>query len=268
MVSFWQFITHYWAALAITATCLSLLTFVLLVLTKYVRICLNIFSGHPPSAVHRLQGLSASAGRGGPLSQFRRDKSPRNVVKGDWRFRKQRDHRFSVTSSVPTCTVAHGTPVRSWMLDSTYSRSISGGTATAADRPTIECCSGLRTRNLKTHWERAPTWKTPSCRRANRRKSGIFGISRGAGAAIMTACSDRNIACIVCDGAFSTAETLVTLMKKWASIFGAGQTCVSEPPRFILELSPVVHDAIRPASAWEAISLGKKGAAKHDRPPR
>jgi alpha-beta hydrolase superfamily lysophospholipase len=50
---------------------------------------------------------------------------------------------------------------------------------------------------------------------------GIFGISRGAGAAILAAGSDPNIKAIVCDGAFSTEETLITLMKRWAHIFAS-----------------------------------------------
>jgi pimeloyl-ACP methyl ester carboxylesterase len=48
---------------------------------------------------------------------------------------------------------------------------------------------------------------------------GLFGISRGAGAGLLAAASDPNIKAIVCDGAFSTRETLVALMKRWAYIF-------------------------------------------------
>ncbi|MCK4602947.1 MAG: alpha/beta hydrolase, partial [Phycisphaerae bacterium] len=48
---------------------------------------------------------------------------------------------------------------------------------------------------------------------------GIFGISRGAGAALLAAASNTNIKAIICDGAFSTDTTLITLMKRWAHIF-------------------------------------------------
>ena len=48
---------------------------------------------------------------------------------------------------------------------------------------------------------------------------GAFGISRGAGAALLAAATDPNIAAVICDGAFSTEETLVTLMRRWAYIF-------------------------------------------------
>jgi len=50
---------------------------------------------------------------------------------------------------------------------------------------------------------------------------GIFGISRGAGSAILAAGSDPKIKAIICDGAFSTEETLIAYMKRWAHIFSS-----------------------------------------------
>jgi len=48
---------------------------------------------------------------------------------------------------------------------------------------------------------------------------GVFGISRGAGSALLAAASDTNIKAVVCDGAFSTGATLISFMKRWAYIF-------------------------------------------------
>jgi pimeloyl-ACP methyl ester carboxylesterase len=48
---------------------------------------------------------------------------------------------------------------------------------------------------------------------------GVFGISRGAGAAIVTAQENPNIKAIVADGAFSTDMTIEYFMKRWAYIF-------------------------------------------------
>jgi pimeloyl-ACP methyl ester carboxylesterase len=48
---------------------------------------------------------------------------------------------------------------------------------------------------------------------------GVFGVSRGAGAAILAAATDPNIRVIACDGAFSTDATLIAFMKRWAGIF-------------------------------------------------
>lgn len=67
---------------------------------------------------------------------------------------------------------------------------------------------------------------------------GVFGISRGAGAALLTAATDQNIKAIVCDGAFSTQETLVALMKRWAYIFARVKVVYENHPdafwRFLL----------------------------------
>ncbi len=48
---------------------------------------------------------------------------------------------------------------------------------------------------------------------------GMFGISRGAGAAIIASMHNPAIKAIVTDGLFSTDLTIEALMKKWASIF-------------------------------------------------
>ncbi len=48
---------------------------------------------------------------------------------------------------------------------------------------------------------------------------GIFGISRGAGAAIISSMRNPAVKAIMTDGLFSTDITLETLMRKWANIF-------------------------------------------------
>ncbi|MFP4105169.1 MAG: alpha/beta hydrolase [Phycisphaerae bacterium] len=50
-------------------------------------------------------------------------------------------------------------------------------------------------------------------------KIGIFGISRGAGSAILAAASDPNIKAIACDSGFCTETTITAFMKRWAHIF-------------------------------------------------
>ncbi len=50
-------------------------------------------------------------------------------------------------------------------------------------------------------------------------KLGIFGISRGAGAAILASQNDPRVHALCVDGAFSTDTTIENLMKKWAYIF-------------------------------------------------
>ncbi|MCD6459838.1 alpha/beta fold hydrolase, partial [bacterium] len=49
---------------------------------------------------------------------------------------------------------------------------------------------------------------------------GLFGISRGGGAAVCTAANMQdNIRAIVCDSAFSTYETMVDYIIRWTSVF-------------------------------------------------
>lgn len=237
MASLWQFITHYWAALAIATTCLSLLGFALFMLTKYVRICLNIFTDTPL-----------------PLSIDARDFQ---VIQGEEvRFRS-----FDGTSlrgmwlRTPSDSGRKGTIVFCHEFGSDmYS-------CARYTRPLMEVGFDIFTFDYRGHGDssrprnyRLLQW--PSDREledtlgacayvedslssaGESTRIGVFGISRGAGAAILTASSDRNIACIMCDGAFSTAETLVALMKRWASIFGRVRLVYQHHPdafwRFLL----------------------------------
>jgi pimeloyl-ACP methyl ester carboxylesterase len=62
---------------------------------------------------------------------------------------------------------------------------------------------------------------------------GVFGISRGAGAAIHAMMGNEAAKCIVADGAFSTDLALESLMKKWAYIFAKVKFLYeNHPPAF------------------------------------
>jgi fermentation-respiration switch protein FrsA (DUF1100 family) len=63
-------------------------------------------------------------------------------------------------------------------------------------------------------------------------KLGIFGISRGAGAAILAAQNDPRVHALLVDGAFSTDTTIEHLMRRWAYIFAK--------VRFVYENHPPV----------------------------
>lgn len=51
------------------------------------------------------------------------------------------------------------------------------------------------------------------------RQFGVFGISRGAAAAILAASENENIRAVVSDGGFSTDDTIEYYMRRWAYIF-------------------------------------------------
>jgi len=62
---------------------------------------------------------------------------------------------------------------------------------------------------------------------------GLFGISRGAGAAIIAAARNPCVRAIVADGAFSNDTTLEYLMKRWAYIFAKVRFVYeNHPPQF------------------------------------
>jgi pimeloyl-ACP methyl ester carboxylesterase len=62
---------------------------------------------------------------------------------------------------------------------------------------------------------------------------GVFGISRGAGAALVAMAGDPAAKCIVTDGAFSTDVTLESLIKRWAYIFAKVKFLYeNHPPAF------------------------------------
>lgn len=62
---------------------------------------------------------------------------------------------------------------------------------------------------------------------------GVFGISRGAGAAILASVNNTQIKAIVTDGAFSSDTVLEYLMKRWAYIFAKVRIVYeNHPPQF------------------------------------
>ena len=54
---------------------------------------------------------------------------------------------------------------------------------------------------------------------ADPRGVGVFGVSRGGGAALCAAAADPWVRCVVTDGAFATVTTMVPYMRKWVAIY-------------------------------------------------
>jgi pimeloyl-ACP methyl ester carboxylesterase len=209
---------RHWAAVAIALTCLSLLAFVVLLMTKYVRICLRVFVDTPPplamgpldfqplhGEIVRFRSFDGTSLRGMHLDSPRRD-----ACKGTIVF----CHEFG--SDMYSCAryarplVEAGFDVFTFDYRG-HGQSSSGGTYRPLQWPsdkeledTLGACAYVQSVLAS---EGRPA------------KIGLFGISRGAGAAILAAATDPNVAAIICDGVFSTGTTLVALMKRWAYIF-------------------------------------------------
>ena len=207
-----------WAAVAIVATCLSLLVFVVLLLAKYVRISLNIFVDTPPplsmgpvdfqrlyGEMVRFRSFDGTSLRGMHLSTPNRSAYKGTIVfcheYGSDMFSCARYARPLVDAGFDVFTFdyrAHGEsssrggykPLQ-WPSDKEL-------------EDTLGACAHVEAM-LASEGKPATI--------------GVFGISRGAGSAILAAASDTNIKCIVCDGLFDTHLTLASLMKRWAYIF-------------------------------------------------
>jgi len=213
-----DFVTTHWAALAIALTVISLVVFVVLLLTKYVRIALNIFVDTPPPLAM------------GPVDFKRPDGE-------EIRFRS-----------------FDGTSLRGMYLRTTSPMGWRGTVVFCHEygsdmyscgryaRPLIEAGFDIFTFDFRAHGEssnrgkyRPLQWpsdkdledvlgaighaETVLAAEGRPMRIGLFGISRGAGAGLLAASSSPSVKAIVCDGAFCTDTTLIALMKRWARIF-------------------------------------------------
>lgn len=219
ILTLWEWMSRHWAAIAMLVTLLSLLIFVVLVTAKYVRLCLNLFVDTPP-----------------PLPMGPPDFQP--LSGEEVRFRS-----------------FDGTSLRGMRLRCTNPLSYKGtivfchefGTdmfsCARYTRPLIEAGFEVFTFDFRGHGDsssggskyRPLQWPSDKemedvlgacvyvesllAAEGKETRIGLFGISRGAGAGLLAAASDPNIAAIVCDGAFSTDATLISYMKRWAHIF-------------------------------------------------
>lgn len=229
----WGWIERNWALVAIAATCLSLLVFVVLVMAKYVRICLNLFMDTRPLGY-------------GPVDY--------QIPHGQLvRFRS-----FDGTSlrgmhiNTPNRAACKGTIVfcHEYNCDM-YS-------CARYAQPLVEAGFDVFTFDFRGHGEsscgrryRPLQWASDkeledvlgACGYIESVLSGagrttdigIFGVSRGAGAALLAAASNPNIKAIVCDGAFNTATTVISLMKRWAHIFARVRLVYENHPKVFWE---------------------------------
>ena len=209
-----------WAAIAIALTCMSLAVFVVLVMAKYVRICLNIFVDTPmPLSMGSLdfQPLHGEIVRfrsfdGTSLRGMHLNTPNRAACKGTIVFCHEYGSDMYSCARYARPLIEAGYDVFTFDYRG-HGQSSAGGKYKPLQWPsdkelgdTLGACLYVES---VLEAEGKPT------------RIGLFGISRGAGAALLTASSDPNIAAIICDGAFSTDTTLIVLMKRWAHIFAS-----------------------------------------------
>jgi pimeloyl-ACP methyl ester carboxylesterase len=216
LASLWW--SRHWAALAIGLTCLSLVVFVVLLLAKYVRICLNIFvDTHPPLAMGPLdfQPVHGEIARfrsfdGVSLRGMHLTTPNRAARKGTIVF----CHEFK--SDMYSCARYARPLIEAGFDVFTFDFRGHGDSSCTRDYRPLQWPSDREVEDVLGACAYVESMLAAEGRPT---RIGVFGVSRGAGAALLAAASDPNIAAIVCDGAFSTSETLAALMKRWAYIF-------------------------------------------------
>ncbi len=213
-----QWFMRHWALLAIALTCLSLLIFSILILARYIRICLNIFSDTPPP-------LSMGPADYKPLygEEVRLRSFDGVSLRGMW-LRHAKTTRYKGTivfchefgSDMYSC-VRYSRPLLDVGFDVfTFDFRAHGGSSNRGDMKPLQWPSD---KEMEDVLGACAYVESVLASQGLATQIGLFGISRGAGAGLLAGASDPNIKAIVCDGAFSTETTLIALMKRWASIF-------------------------------------------------
>jgi pimeloyl-ACP methyl ester carboxylesterase len=237
LASFWRFVTSNWAALTIAGTCLSLLVFLVLLIGKYVRICLNIFVDTPPPLSMGPRDFQVIRGEEVRFRSF-----DGTSLRGMWlRTPNQRDRKGAIVfchefgSDMYSCA-RYTRPLMETGFD-VFTFDFRGHGDSSCP-PGYRLLQWPSDKELEDVLGACAYVEDATEAAGHSRRIGLFGISRGAGAAILAAGSDPNIACMLCDGAFGTRVTLVSLMKRWAYIFARVKLVYENHPdtfwRFLL----------------------------------
>ncbi len=228
----WEFVNGNWALMSILTTLAVLVVVPVMVLRKYLRLIINIFDDTPPPLSvhlrdyvrldgetvdfrafdgHRLSGLLIPGNpAGGPQGMIIFAHEFKNDAQSCARYCKPLlDAGYDVFSfdfrGHGRSGEEEGYRPRQW----------------PSDREVNDMLGALA--YVEDHLERA----------GRPRNLGLFGISRGAGAALLAAEAVASVRAIVTDGAFSSDTTLEYLMKRWAKIFAKVRVVYeNHPPAF------------------------------------
>jgi uncharacterized protein len=228
----WDFVTLNWALISIIATLIVLIVVPVMVLRKYLRLIINIFDDTPPPLSMHLRDYVRVEGEPVDFRAFDGHRLfgmliPGNPARGP-RGLIIFAHEFK--SDAQSCA-RYCQP----LLDAGYD--VFSFDFRGHGRSPEE--DGYRPRQWPSDREvddmlGAIAYVEDHLERAGRPLDiGLFGISRGAGAAIMAAEEVTSVKAIVTDGAFSSDTTLEYLMKRWAKIFAKVRVVYeNHPPAF------------------------------------
>jgi len=228
----WKYITHNWALGSMLLTLAFLIVTAWMILRKYVKLCLNIIRDTPP-----------------PLAMGPRD------------FERIDGERvtFRAFDNLNLCGMFlighHGGRPKGMII---FAHEFSSDMYSCARycRPLLASGYDVFSFDFRGHGESSgePGYQPrqwPSEREVNDMlgaiayvedwlerhgrpiEIGLFGISRGGGAAILAAQNNPAVKAIITDGAFSSDTTLEHLMKRWAYIFAKVRFVYeNHPPQF------------------------------------
>ncbi len=227
-----DFLAHNWAIVSFLVTLLCLIVVPALIILKYVRISLNIMRNtKPPLArnpldFERVHGevVMFPAYDGLPLTGMIIAAEPSVPRRGLVVFA----HEFcaDMYSCARYCRPLQQVGYDIFTFDFRgHGQSLCGG-----DYSPRQWVSDREVDDMRGAVAFIGTWLAE---RGLPREIGVFGISRGACAAILVAAENPDVRVIVSDGAFSTDTTIEYFMKRWAYIFASVRVVYeNHPPAF------------------------------------
>ncbi len=221
-----------WALVAIVSTIVTLLVVPAMILLKYVRISLNIMRttrpplAHGPLDFERLQGepLTIPAYDGLPLQAMllrpRTAAAPRGLIV----------FAHEYCSDMYSCARYCRPLVEAGYEILTFDFRGHGGSDCPPGYVPRQWVSDRELDDMRGAAAFAERYLEEQGRAP---EFGVFGISRGACAALLIAAENPRVRAIVADGAFSTDSTIEYLMKRWAYIFARVRFVYeNHPPMF------------------------------------
>lgn len=228
--SLWQVVSHNWALFSILFTILLLMCIPVLIVAKYVRICLNIIRDIVPE-MFKTQVFE-------PMFGEERDFYATDGVRlrGMFMHTTASQHRGLIIfapeykcdrqSCARYCRplLAAGYDVFSFDFRG------HGESASEEGYTPRQWASDREVADMQGAIAFAEQWLDEQDRPI---ELGLFGISRGACAAILASAESASVKAIVTDGAFSSDSTLELFMKRWARIFAKVRVLYeNHPPEF------------------------------------
>jgi len=228
----WEYIARNWALTSMVVTVCFVITTVWLILRKYVRLMLNIIRDTPPPLAMGPRDFERIDGERVTFRAFDNLNLCGMLLRGNHQGHPKGmvifSHEFS--SDMYSCArycrplLASGYDVFSFDYRGHGESSHEPGYQPRqwpSDREVNDMLGAIAYVEELLEREGRPP------------EIGVFGISRGAGAAILASVNDLRIKAIITDGAFSSDTVLEYLMKRWAYIFAKVRFVYeNHPPQF------------------------------------